>query len=254
MCEHLLCWYAMSSPRTALCDDTFPVYFSDYGEADLILFGLSGGDRLASVREVLKLPLREVNTVSPEPLNGIAGVETRYVDWDYHIDVERFDLELKGKELRDARYNLNRASKRGYYSKIGRQFTRSHAYILARHMARQTLEIWDFEELLAMERFFEGHSHGFMMEVYHEGRLIGFDVVDFLEDTKIMVVPVGIYLEEPSLADFLMFENIRYAKDKGYRWLDVGLACRNIGLQGFKEKWHAEPKYELFVQTVETTR
>jgi len=253
MCEHLLCWYSMTSDKTALWDEDFPVYFSGYGEVDFILFGLSGREvnRLACVRELLKLPIRELNIVSPEALNGLAGVETLYTDWDYHIDMEHFDLDLKGRKYRDIRYNVKRVDKMGYHVKTGREFTRSHTYIVSRHMARHSLDIWDFEELLSVERFFREHSHGFMMEAYRGDRLIGFDVVDFFEETGMMVVPLGVYLEEPRLADFLMWENLKYAKDKGYRWLDVGLSCRNVGLQEFKRKWLAEPKYKLSVQTIE---
>lgn len=256
MCEHLLCWYSMSAERTALYNDDFPVYFSGYDEADIILFGLANTevDRLTCVRDLLRLPLRRLNIVSPEALKGLAGVETRYVDWDYYIDVDHFDLDLKGKKYRNIRYNVKKADRRDYRSKLAREFTKSHAYILTRHMARHTFEIWDFEELLFLERFFKEHNHGFMIEAYHESRLIGFDVIDFLEEKRIMVVPLGIYLEEPSLADFLMLEDLRYAKENGYRWLDIGLTCRNTGLQGFKEKWFAEPKYKLFIQTMEVAR
>ena len=108
----------------------------------------------------------------------------------------------------------------------------------------------DFEELLSLERFFRDHSHGFMMEAYYNDELVGFDVIDFFEGSGIMVVPLGVYLETPYLQDFLMYENIKYAQNKGYMWLDIGLSCRSQGLQNFKEKWFAEPKYTLYVQTI----
>ena len=117
-------------------------------------------------------------------------------------------------------------------------------------MAQHALDIWDFEELLYLENFFKEHNHGVMMEVYRQDELVGFDVVDFFEDNRIMVVPLGIYLEEQSLSDFIMYENLIHAKDKGYKWLDISLGCRNKGLENFKKKWQAEPKYQLFVQTI----
>jgi len=252
MCEHLLCFYSMTADRTALCEGGFPVYFSGYGEADLILFGLADKreDGSRAVRELLELQIDELNIVSPEPLEGFANIETQYVDWDYHVDVEGFDLSLKGGRYEALRYRVKQAERKSYSSRISREFTRSHAYVLSRHAARHTLDVWDYEELLSLERFFRDHDHGFMLEAYRGDRLIGFDVVDFFEDNKTMVVPLGVYLEEPSLADFLTYEDLRYAKENGYRWLDVGLACRSTGLEEFKRKWFAEPKHRLCVQTI----
>ena len=253
MCEHLLCFYSMTSSKTALYDDNFPVYFSGYGEVDVILFGLidEKGDKLGCVRDLLQQPLTELNVISSE---AVAGLQTKYVDWDYHIDVERFDLDLRGREYKDLRYNVRRAERHGYRSRLNRTFTRAHAYVLSRHMARHTLDVWDIEELSSIERFFREHDHGFMMEAYYEDRLIGFDVIDFCDDNQIMVAPVGVYLEVPSLADFLMYENMKYAKEQGYDWLDVGVTCQNRGLQDFKTKWFAEPRYELVVQTIKRSR
>lgn len=251
MCEHLLSWYSMPSEKMAILNDDFPVYLSGYDEADLVLFGLSKTeiDVANCVSEMFKLPINELNIISPNKLS-FPDVETLYVDWDYHIDLKRFDFDLKGSKYKNIRYSVNRMSKVGYSVKLSREFTRNHAYIISRHMARHSLDIWDFEELLSVERFFSEHNHGFMMEAYEDGKLVGFDVVDFFEDNNIMVVPIGVYLEKPSLADFMMWENLKYAKDKDFSSLDVGLSCRNSGLQKFKSKWLAEPKYKLFVQTI----
>ncbi len=249
----------MTADKTALWEDAFPIYFSGYGEADLILFGL--GDRgeeeeesLSAVRELLKLPIDELNVVSPMPLEGLANVEAKYVDEDFHVDVGGFDLNLRGGRYEALRYRVRQAERMGYRSRVSREFTARHAYVLSRHAARHELEVWDYEELFSLERFFREHDHGFMLEAYCGDRLIGFDVVDFFEDSGIMVVPLGVYLEAPSLADFLMFEDIRYAKENGYRWLDVGLACRSAGLEEFKRKWFAQPRYRLLVQTIRRQR
>lgn len=251
MCEHLLCFYSGVSEKTALYDDNFPVYFSNYGEVDIILFGIR--DRKANgfecIRELFQLPIKELNIISPEELQ-IPEIKTLYMDWDYHIDVQSFDIELEGKDYKDIRYNLHRAEKFGYYTKISREFTKNHLYVLARHMVRHSLDVWDFEELLSLGNFFKEHDHGLMMEVYKQDKLIGFDVIDFFKNQRIMVVPLGIYLDEQSIADFIMYENLKYAKDNGAEWLDISLGCRNNGLQKFKKKWHAEPKYKLYVQTI----
>lgn len=231
------------------------MYFSNYGDADVVLFGIRDreANKLKCIRELLELPIKELNVISPEALQN-TEIKTQYIDWDYHINVRQFDIDLKGKKYKDIRYNMNRAEKFGYRTSISRNFTKNHLYILTRHMIRHTLDMWDIEELLTLENFFKEHDHGFMMEIYQQEKLVGFDVVDFFEDNKIMVVPLGIYLEEQSLADFIMYENLRYAKNEGYEFLDISLGCRNSGLQNFKTKWHAEPKYQLFVQTIKKTK
>jgi hypothetical protein len=252
MCEHLLCLYSMTSDRTALFDGNFPVYFSNYNDADVILFGLEDKsvDGSECVQRILQFPIEELNIVTPKPLKDLARIETLYSDWDYHINIEKFNIDLRGSACKTIRSAMHRADKIGYHIKISREFTRNHIYILSRHMARHKLNVWDFEELLSLESFFEEHSHGFMMEAYYKDKLVGFDVVDFFDDNRIMVVPLGVYLPAPLLADFLMYENLKYAKSKGLKWLDVGPSCGNTGVQRFKEKWFAEPKYQLFIQTV----
>ncbi|MFH0748484.1 MAG: hypothetical protein V1915_00970 [Candidatus Bathyarchaeota archaeon] len=256
MSEHLLCFYSMTSDRTALYHGNFPVYFNGHGGADVILFGLTDmeEDGLTCILHLLQGSVTELNIVSPRPLTGIAGIANLYADLDYHINLDLFDLEMRGNNYKDVRYSVHRANKMNYQTRISREFTRKHTYILSRHMANHQLDAWDYEELLSLERFFKEHNHGFMMEVYREEELVGFDVIDFFENNKIMVVPLGIYLDSASLADFLMYENIKYAKSRGCKWLDIGLACRNPGIQDFKEKWFAEPKYQLFVQTISPSK
>jgi len=252
MCEHLLCLYSMISDRTALCNESFPVFFNREGETDVILFGISEieGERLGSVQELADLNINTLNIISPEPIQIKSRVKTRYVDEDYHINLEKFDFELKGGRYSRIRNRLKQVEKMGYQLRTSRDFTIDHIYLLARHMAQHELDVWDYEELLSLERFFNEHDHGFMMEAYRNERLVGFDVVDFFEDNEIMVVPLGIYLDVPMLSDFMMSENLKYAKANGYKWIDVGPNCGSEGVRIFKEKWFAEPKHKMYVQTL----
>ncbi len=253
MCEHLLCLYSMVSDKTAFYNEDFPVFFNSFGEADVILFSLGKAkkDGFECVRQLVKLPINTLNIVSPVAFQGLLNVKTRYVDWDYHINVGQFDFDLKGNEYKNIRYRLRQAEKMGYYTKLNRRFTPKHTYILSRHMARHKFDVWDYEELLSLERFFREHNHGLMMEVYKDDKIVGFDVIDFFEDNKIMVVPLGVYLETAPVSDFLMYENLKYAKDNGYEWVDVGTTCGIAGLKRFKEKWFAKPKFKLYVQTLD---
>ena len=251
MCEHLLCLYSMVSEVMTLFNDNYPVIINQYDEADVILFGFLKGDekREECLRTVSQLPVKTLNSVSPVPMEELPNTVTRYVDWDYQIDVQHFDFELGGSGNRSIRHSVNQAEKRGYTVKVGREFTINHAYILSRHMSHHSFDVWDYEELVSLDRFFREHDHGLLMEAYLDGRLIGFDIVDFFEETHIMVTPIGLYLDYPRVSDFLMYENLKYARDKGYETLDVGPTCGSQGLAAFKKKWSASPKYKLYVQT-----
>lgn len=250
MCEHLLCFYSTVAYQTALYNDNFPVFISQYDEADVILFGLRDRDedKLGCVRKLAEMPIKILNIVTPEPLNALPNMELKNPVEDYHIDVSQFDLNLKGVEYKSIRYRVRQAEKSGYRTKIGRELTPSHIYLLSRHMTHHKYDAWDFEEMLSLERFFREHDRGSMIEAYQGDKLLGFDVIDFLENNRVMVVPLGIYLKAPGLTDFLMYEDLKYAKENGYEWLDIGSACGEPKLRQFKEKWFAKPKYRIFWQ------
>ncbi|UCH02566.1 MAG: hypothetical protein JSV20_01910 [Candidatus Bathyarchaeota archaeon] len=253
MCEHLLCLYSTVAYKTELYNDTFPVFSSKYDEADVVLFGLKQDDedRLGCVKYLSKKkPIKTLNIISPEPLNSLPNTELKYTVLDYHINVNQFDINMKGKKYKSIRYRINQAKKNDYTVKLGRNFSPSHIYLLSRHMTRRKYDAWDFEEMLSLERFLREHNHGMMMEVYKDDKLIGFDVIDFFENRKIMIVPLGIYLKISGLSDLLMYENLKYAKENGYIWLDVGSACGEPKLRRFKEKWFAKPTYKICVQSM----
>lgn len=251
MYEHLLCLYSMVSDRTAMYNDAFPVFLSNYGDADVLFFSLSGTskkvDEVACLKEVSSLPVNNINIISPDGFKA-PNITTKHVDWDYHIRVDHFDFDLNGHRYKKLRYNLRRGEKTNLRIKCTRDFTSKHTYLLSRHMVRRKLDVWDCEELLSLERFFREHKHGLMMEVYQDDMLVGFDVVDFFEGKRIMVVPLGIYLQSSLVSDFMMYENLKFARDKGYEWVDVGPTCGSAGIRRFKEKWFAKPKYKLYVQ------
>ncbi|MDH5482825.1 MAG: hypothetical protein OEY22_08105 [Candidatus Bathyarchaeota archaeon] len=249
--EHLLCLYSSVSDTTALYNN-FPIFFNSFGEADIILYGFGEEkeDRYESVEELSRLPINKLNIVSPTRLDRFPKVEVRYIDWDYHINLKEFDLDLKGSAYKHIRGSLKKAEKMGYTIRLSREFTPKHVYIMSRYLSRHRFEAWDYEELLSLDRFFKEHDHGLLMEVYKDDGLMGFDVVDFFEDNRIMVVPLGIYLESPFISDFMMYKNLEFARSRDYEWLDIGPTCGIVGLKRFKEKWLGKPKFKLYVQVL----
>lgn len=259
MFEHVLCLYSAVAYKTALYNDNFPVFIGQYDEADVILFGLRDRDedKLACVRDLAKMPVKFLNVMTSEPLNIFPNMELKHSEWlscmDYHVDVNQFDLNLKGRKYRSIRYRVNRAERDGYRVKLGRELTSSHIHLLARHMTRHRYDTWEYEEMLSLERFFKEQNHGLMIEAYKDDRLLGFDVIDFFENKRIVVVPLGICLEAPGIADFLMYEELKYAKENGYEWLDIGSDCGEPKLRQFKEKWFAKPKYRISYLSMKIT-
>ncbi len=250
--EHLLCFYSGVADTTILYNANYPVFINSFKEADAIFYGFEDENkgRYECVKRLSRLPINRLNVVSPVPLHTFPRMEVRYIDWDYQVNLRDFDLDLKGSKYKHIRYSLKKAEKVGYDVKLSREFTPKHVYIVSRHLQRHKLDAWDYEELLSLERFFKEHDHGLLMEVYKDHSLLGFDVVDFFEDNRIMVVPLGIYLESPFVSDFMMYKNLKYAKSHGYEWVDLGPTCGVVGLRWFKEKWLGQPRFKQYVQVM----
>ncbi len=248
MCEHLLSLYSIIAQQTALLDDNYPVFINGFREADLIFYGLKNRN-VGTPKHLNELEqyADTINIISPIKIEG-QNITTQYVDWDYHLYLDEFSLDLIGKKYKRIRYRVKQAEKQGYYTKISRELTSNHLYLLSRHMSVHELNPWDYEEMLSLERYFTEFNNCLMIEVYNQGILMGFDVVDFYNDTSMVVIPLGIYLQPQKVSDFMMYEDIKFAKQKGFEILDVGPSCLNPGLQQFKEKWFAKPVHQLHVQ------
>ncbi len=197
----------------------------------------------------------KVVTTSPLPLPTEVNAfksDMAYEDKDYQIDLRRFDENLNGGRYKQLRYRVRNAEKRGYTFIVGRDFTVAHSRIVALHMTKASYAPWDYQLYLRLGDYLKNCSSALLFNVFCDDALIGFDVVDFLSDT--MSVPLGFYLDYPSLADFLLHREVQYAKAQGNRWLDIGWACNNKGLETFKKKWTAVPRFSVFMQTFRKTK
>ncbi|MDH5459753.1 MAG: hypothetical protein OEW71_01790, partial [Candidatus Bathyarchaeota archaeon] len=141
------------------------------------------------------------------------------------------------------RYRVNNAEKRGYSLKIDKKMTPAHFHIIAQHEQSKKLDLYDSQLYLSIWEYLQKFKSPFLFNVFSNGTLIGFDLVDFFEDT--MTIPLGFYTDAPSLADFIVFKEILYAKQKGYTWLDLGWAC-DPGVEEFKRKWTAIPRFQIW--------
>jgi len=250
--EHLASFYSLAFGEPYIYKDTYLLYYDRFSKIlYLTLFELNGNeDKLQCIETAAKLfEPAEIVTDSPEKLQpDIRDFHCTNIhfDRDYQIYLPKFDETLKGNAYKDLRYRVHNAIKRGYYLEIGRKMTPAHYHLVACHEAAKKCDLWDNQLYLSIRDYLKHYASPLLFNVLSNGVLIGFDVVDFLNDTT-MTIPLGFYLDYPSLADFILFKEIVYAKERGYTWLDLGWAC-NSGVESFKRKWMAEPKFEIWTQ------
>jgi len=255
--EHLVNFYSVAFGDPYIYDETYLLYYDRFSKIlHLSLFELNGREeKLQCVETAKKLfrPERMVIT-SPERLQADIG-DFRCVnedfDRDYQIYLPKFNEKMEGNAYKHLRYRVHNAIKRGYYLEIGRRMTPAHCHIVACHEMEKKCDLWDSQLYLGIRDYLKHFASPLLFNVFSDKMLIGFDVVDFLNDT--MTIPLGFYLDYPSLADFILFKEIVYAKEKGYMWLDLGWAC-NSGVELFKRKWMAEPRFEIWTQEYRKNR
>ncbi len=254
--EHLASLYSTTYGKPYLFRDKYLLYHDDLSKLVwLTLFRLDE-DRKESedVAEVFKALLKifqpdEVVTTSPTvlPLSiGDFRCNTIYKDKDYQINLGLFDEKLAGGDYKHLRYRVRNGEKRGYTFIMSREVTTAHSRIVALHMTKSAYAAWDYQLYLRLCDYFARFSAPMLFNVFLDDALIGFDVVDFLSDT--MTIPLGFYLDYPSLADFLLYREILHGKKQDFEWLDVGWACNNSGLEVFKKKWKAVPRFNICMQ------
>lgn len=191
----------------------------------------------------------KVVTTSPTRLPPNLGdfhCETVYEDKDYQINLQQFDEKLNGGSYKHLRYRVNNAEKLGYTLAVGKELTVAHSHIIALHLTKKSYAPWDYQLYLKLGEYLKRFSSPRLFNVFLSDMLIGFDVVDFLANT--MAAPLGFYLDYPSLADFLLYQEILHGKRQGFEWLDIGWACNNPGLEAFKQKWKAISRFSVCMQ------
>jgi len=234
--------------------DTYLVYHDPVSKMLwLTLFELNGSENHPDRLECLKASLiefepRKIRVASPEKLEPTIGeyyCENAFSDRDYQIKLAEFDENLRGGSYECLRYRVNNAIKRGYTLSLGKEITPAHSYVMAYHVSKRDYNLWDYQLFLRLHNYVGKSTTAKLFNAFLGDVLIGFDVVDFLDNT--MATPLGFYLDYPSLADFVMYKEIEYAKEQKFEWLDIGWAC-SPGLEEFKKKWKGIPRFNICVQ------
>jgi len=254
--EHLATLYSVAYGEPYIYRNKYLLYHDPMSKiVGLTLFGLdSDKETSADTTECFEASVKafqpnKVVTTSPTLLPSNQGdfqCKTVYQDKDYQINLRQFDEKLNGGSYKHLRYRVNNAEKRGYTLAVGKKFTVAHSHIIALHLTKKSYAPWDYQLYLRLDEYFRRFASPRLFNVFSGGTLIGFDVVDFLADT--MATPLGFYLDYPSLADFLLYQEILYAKRQGFEWLDIGWACNNPGLEDFKRKWKAVSRFSVCIQ------
>jgi hypothetical protein len=247
--EHLVSLYSLAYGDPYIYKDTYLAYYDKYSHIMYIsLFELNGSEnKLKCVHTAIRMfrPERLIVTSPQELPIDIEGFHCPKVEYDrdYQIYVPDFDETLNGGELKQLRYRVHNAEKRGYRLKIGKKMTPAHFHIIAQHEQSKKLDLYDSQLYLGIWEYLRKFKSPLLFNVFVNGTLIGFDLVDFFKDT--MTIPLGFYTDAPSLADFMLYQEILYAKEKKCRWLDLGWAC-SPGVEEFKKKWTAVPRFQIW--------
>jgi hypothetical protein len=252
--EHIITLNAQVYGTPYIYEDAYLVYHDPMTKMLwLTLFELNGNDNHVDRLECLKTSLVEfepakIRAASPEKLETTIGgyhCASSFLDRDYQIDLAKFDENLRGGSYDCLRYRVNNAIRRGYSLSIGKEMTPAHSYIVASHISKRNYNLWDYQLFLRLHNYVGNSTTAKLFNIFWEDVLIGFDVVDFLDNT--MATPLGFYLDYPSLADFVMYKEVQYAKEHKYDWLDIGWAC-GPGVEEFKKKWKGIPRFNICVQ------
>lgn len=250
--EHLVTFYSLAYGEPYAYKNTYLVYHDALSKAlSLTLFGLNGNEnKLECIQTSLDtFKPRIFWTTSPEklPLNiADYSCEKIFFDKDYQINLSKIDENLRGGSCKSLRYRVNNAKKRGYTLAMGKEITPAHSNLIALHMTKRSYNLWDYQLYLGINEYVRKFPSPRLFNVFWKDMLIGFDVVDMLGNT--MVTPLGFYLDYPSLTDFMIYSEVVHAKEHGFEWLDIGWACNNPGLEEFKMKWMAIPRFNIWVQ------
>ncbi len=247
--EHLVSLYSLAYGDPYIYKDTYLAYYDRYSRIlYLSLFELNGGeDKLKCIETATKLFKPEQLIITspqelPTDMKGFHCLKTDY-DKDYQIHIPDFDITLKGGALKQLRYRVHNAEKRGYVLKTGKKMTPAHFHIVAQHEQTKKLDLYDSQLYLGIWEYLRKFKSPLLFNIFFNKTLIGFDLVDFFKET--MTIPLGFYTNAPSLADFILYKEILYAKQKGYLWLDLGWAC-DTGVEEFKKKWTAIPRFQIW--------
>ena len=252
--EHLASLYSLAYGKPYIYKNTYLAYYDKQSRIlYLSLFELHESEnKLKCIQNATKLfkPEKLIVTSPQELPVSVEEFRCFQVDYDkdYQIHIPDFDETLKGGKLKQLRYRVNNAEKRGYRLKIGKKMTPAHFHIIAQHEQTKKLDLYDSQLYLGLWEYLQKFRSPLLFNVFSNGTLIGFDLVDFFKDT--MTIPLGFYTEAPSLADFILFKEILYAKQKGYTWLDLGWAC-DSGIEEFKKKWTAIPRFQIWAYEYE---
>lgn len=255
--EHLASLYSTAYGEPYLYKNKYLVYHDPASKtASITLFELdsespSKREKLSCFKELTAhFKPTKLFATSPFRLPSALGnyaCGRVYEDRDYQISLDHFDETLKGGEYKSLRYHVNHARRCGYSFEVGKCLTTAHINIMAEFLTRsKDYELWDYQLYLGLSSYISKFDSPRLFNLYLDDLLIGFDVVDFLSD--VMVVPLGFYLDYPSIADDFIYEEILHAKRQHFQWLDVGWACNIKGLQEFKTKWKAVPRFHVCMQ------
>jgi len=193
--EHLATLYSTAYGQPYLYEDKYLLYAdSTTRDVSLTLFRLdeesgSNEERLACIKELTAhLRPHKLTITSPSKLPSRINdfvCRKEYNDKDYQIDLKQFDESLLGRSYKNLRYHVNHAKRCGYVLEVGKTLTSSHINIIAHFLEKsRNYESWDLALYLGLSEYVSKFASPRLFNVFSNGILIGFDVIDALSDVK----------------------------------------------------------------------
>jgi hypothetical protein len=255
--EHLATFYSLTYGEPYLYEDKYLLYSDSASRSvSITLFVLdnecgSVEERVTCFKELTSyFKPDKVIIASPSWLPSCVDdfvCIKEYEDKDYQINLGQFDENLIGGSYKSLRYRVNHARRCGHSLSVGKALTPAHIKIIAHFLEKsRNYESWDYQLYFGLSEYISKFASPRLFNVFSNGLLVGFDVVDALGD--VITASLGFYLDYPSISDFLVYEEILYAKKQGYKILDIGWGCNIPGLEDFKIKWKAAPRFHIYMQ------
>ena len=238
-----ICAFSLSNERTLcyeLLSEIVKLYFRKKSHKVIHIWGEFEVPKRLSISESISMDLLDEDSIC------------NLYDGEYTIDLTNHDLT----NLKEARKSVRSIKNKGLDS-----YVRQTNMLSARH--RELIEIWRLSRPIPITGAIAAHGVSsflmfkeniFLVEVRYEKVIVGFSIFSFVgENNCVNIMSFSDKIPGIKIEDALIYETIKFARQKGKKTLHLGYAG-NRGLVSFKKKWGAEktgPNYKQALYTLD---
>ncbi|MCX8023474.1 MAG: GNAT family N-acetyltransferase [Syntrophorhabdaceae bacterium] len=178
-----------------------------------------------------------VRVAAPEiPDEIFMSSKEKGIDTFYNLNIEGFSVKRRlMREVEKARERLN--------VEVSREFTEAHEKVMEEFLKTKGPNARIKDLYLSLPRWIKDIDTTSLLTARDKkGRVSAFYAVDFWPK-RFAAYILGCHSERdytPHASDLLFYEMVRIAREKGKRYINLGLGV-NEGIKRFKEKWGGVP-------------